>query len=149
MNLEDRVMQEMKLALKEKDQAKLRTLRAIKSAIQIAKTEKDADGVLTEEQENKILQKMAKQRADSITIYEEQGREDLAQIEREELEVINSFLPEQMSEEEIANQVQKIIEQVGASGMQDMGKVMGVASKEFAGKADMSIVSKYVKEALN
>ncbi len=149
MSLEQRVMQQMKVALKEKNQAALRTLRAIKSAIQLAKTEKGASEQLTEEQEIKLLQKMAKQRKDSMAIFEEQGREDLSKKEQEELEVIESFLPEMMSEEEIATAVSAIIAQVGAENMQDMGKVMGKASQELAGKADMSLVSKIVRQQLS
>lgn len=149
MSLETHVMQEMKTAMKAKDQSKLRTLRAIKSAILIAKTEKAGIDQLSEEQEFKILQKLAKQRKDSLTIYEKEGRDDLASTEKEELEIIQTFLPEMMSEEDIASQVKSIVQSSGASGMQDMGKVMGAASKVLAGKADMSLVSKFVREALS
>lgn len=149
MSLENEVMEQMKIALKEKDQAKLRTLRSIKNAITLAKTEKGASQELTEEQEVKILQKMAKQRKDSIAIFEEQNREDLAKTEREELEIIESFLPKMLSEDEIDKELKNIIEETGASGPQDMGKVMGIASKQFAGRADMALVSKKVREALN
>lgn len=148
MSLEKQIMQEMKTAMKEKNQAALRTLRAIKSAILLAKTEKAKTDELTEEQEVKLLQKLAKQRKDSISIYEEQGRNDLAATEQEELEIIENFLPAMMSETEIQQNVEELINQIGASGMQDMGKVMGQASSKFAGKADMSLVSKYVKQSL-
>ncbi len=149
MSLESQIMQEMKAAMKEKNQGKLRALRSIKSAIQIAKTEKGGTDELSEEQELKILQKLAKQRKDSVAIYEKEGREDLALIEKEELSIIDEFLPEMMNEEDINNQLNTIMSSIGATGMQDMGKVMGAASKAFAGKADMSLVSKLVRQALS
>lgn len=148
MSLEKQVMQEMKAAMKNKNQGKLRALRAIKSAILLAKTEKAGVDSLSEEQELKMLQKLAKQRKDSIAIFEKEGRNDLAATEKEELEVIELFLPEMMAEEEVVAKVKEIVAQVGAESMKDMGKVMGMASKAFAGKADMSLVSKTVKEVL-
>lgn len=148
MSLEKQVMQEMKAAMKNKNQGKLRALRAIKSAILLAKTEKAGVDSLSEEQELKMLQKLAKQRKDSIAIFEKEGRNDLAATEKEELEVIELFLPEMMAEEEVIAKVKEIVAQVGAESMKDMGKVMGMASKAFAGKADMSLVSKTVKEVL-
>lgn len=149
MSLEQQIMQQMKAAMKTKDQGKLRAVRAIKSAILLAKTEKGASEDLTEEQEVKLLQKLAKQRKDSIDIFNKEGRDDLAEKEQEELSVIEEFLPAMMSEEEITAKVKEILQQVGASTMQDMGKAMGVASSAFAGKADMSLVSKIVREQLN
>ncbi len=149
MSLETQIMQEMKAAMKEKNQARLRALRAIKSAILLAKTEKAGTDELTEEQESKLLQKLAKQRRDSIAIYEKEGRDDLLQKEQEELDVIEEFLPEQMSEEQIEKEVKALLVEMNATSMQDMGKVMGAATKKFDGKADMSIVSKKVREALS
>lgn len=148
MALDKDIMQHMKAAMKAKEQGKLRGLRAIKSAILLAKTEKGGSDELTEEQEVKLLQKLAKQRKDSITIFEKEGRDDLAEKEKEELEIIEGFLPEMMSEEEITAKLKEIISSVGAAGMQDMGKVMGQASGFFNGKADMGLVSKTVKTLL-
>lgn len=148
MTLEQKIMSEMKLAMKSKDQAKLRALRAIKNAILVAKTEKGAAKELSEEQEVKLLQKLAKQRNDSIELFAKEGRDDLVQKEQEEVNVIDTFLPELMSEEEIEKKVKLLIEEVNAQGMQDMGKVMGKASTQFAGKADMGEVSKKVRELL-
>lgn len=148
MSLEKNIMQHMKAAMKEKNQAKLRGIRAIKSAILLAKTEKAGVEELSEEQEVKMLQKLAKQRKDSIAVFQAEGRDDLVQKEQEELDVINSFLPEMMSEETILEHVKTIIAEVGASTPQDMGKVMGKASGIFAGKADMGLVSAAVKKLL-
>ena len=148
MSLEQQITQQMKEAMKAKDQGKLRAVRAIKSAILLAKTEKGAGSDLTDKQETKLLQKLAKQRKDSIAIYEKEGRDDLLAKEQEELQVIETFLPEMMGEDEIREKVQTIIEKMNASGMQDMGKVMGKASQQFAGKADMSLVSQIVKKQL-
>ena len=148
MSLEQKIMQDLKAAMKAKDQAALRGIRAIKSAIQLAKT--DGSGrEINEDAEIKMLQKLVKQRQDSLGIYETQGREDLAQIEREEIEVIQRYLPKQMSPEELEQQLRAIIERVGAESMRDMGKVMGIASKEFAGKADGKTISAKVKELLS
>ena len=148
MSLEQKIMQDLKTAMKAKDQASLRGIRAIKSAIQLAKT----DGSGTEIDagaEIKMLQKLVKQRQDSLNIFEEQGREDLAQVEREEIEVIQRYLPEQMSDEVLEQKLREIIERVGAESMRDMGKVMGIASKEFAGKADGKTISAKVKALLS
>lgn len=141
-------MTEMKAAMRAKDSVKLEALRAIKSAILLAQTEASGKDGLTEDEELKLLQKLVKQRKDSATIYKEQGREDLAQPELEQAAVIEQFLPEQMSEEEIEKEVEAIIAQTGASGMQDMGKVMGLASKNLAGKADGKTISVIVKKKL-
>ena len=148
MSLEQKIMQDLKTAMKAKDQASLRGIRAIKSAMQLAKT----DGSGTEIDagaEIKMLQKLVKQRQDSLNIFEEQGREDLAQVEREEIEVIQRYLPEQMSDEVLEQKLREIIARVGAESMRDMGKVMGIASKEFAGKADGKTISAKVKALLS
>ncbi|HZG00106.1 MAG TPA: GatB/YqeY domain-containing protein, partial [Chitinophagales bacterium] len=119
------------------------------AAIQIAKTEKGASDILTEDQEIKLLQKLVKQRKDALEIYEKENREDLAQKEREEIKVIERFLPQQMSQDELRSELKKIIEQVGVTGPQDMGKVMGAATKAFAGRADGKTISATVKELLS
>jgi len=134
--------------MKAKDEVALRTLRAIKAAIIIEKTAEGASGEIDEATEIKMLQKMAKQRKDSLQIFEQQQREDLASKEREELAIIEQFLPAQMSEEEIKQALQQIINTVGASSMADLGKVMGIASKELAGKADGKLIATLVKELL-
>lgn len=148
MTLEQKIMAEMKPAMLAKDEATLRGLRAIKAAIQLAKTEKGASDTLSEDGEIKILQKLVKQRKDALEIYEKEKREDLAQKEREEIVIIEKFLPKQLSLEELRAQIKQIIEQVGAKGPQDMGKVMGVATKHFAGRADGKTISATVKEML-
>lgn len=148
MSLEQKVMDEMKQAMRAKDEAALRTLRAIKAAILIEKTSSGASDSMTEDAEIKMLQKMAKQRRDSLDIFTTQNREDLAVKEREELSIIERFLPKQMSAEELQAEVKAIIEQVGATSPADMGKVMGVASKQLAGKADGKAISETVKQIL-
>jgi len=148
MSLQDQVMVAMKEAMKAKDQTALTALRAVKSAILIAKTESGATSELTEEQELKLLQKQVKQRKDSATIFMEQGREDLANPELAEAEVITQFLPEAMSDDDVEKIVVKAIENLGASGMKDMGKVMGIVSKELAGRADGKTISTIVKQQL-
>ena len=147
MSLEKDVMTQMKAAMKAKDAAALEALRAVKSAILLAKTENSQQD-LSEEQEIKILQKLVKQRKDSAILYREQNREDLAEPEEKQAEVIAQFLPEQLSEAEIEAKVEVIIAQTGAEGMKDMGKVMGLASKELAGKADGKTISMVVKKKL-
>jgi len=147
MSLEQKVMEEMKGAMRAKDEAALRTLRAIKAAILIEKTS-GSGGEITEADETKMLQKMAKQRRDSLDIFVQQNREDLAAKEREELAIIERFLPAQMSAEELQTVIKEIIAQVGASSPADMGKVMGVASKQLAGKADGKLISETVKQLL-
>ena len=147
MSLETKVMTELKAAMKAKDQAALRSLRAIKSALLLAKT--DGSGAeMTEDKEIKLLQKLVKSRKDSLEIYEKQGREDLAVTEREEIAVISQFLPKQMDSAELEAFIKGIVEQTGASGMKDMGKVMGMASKQLAGKADGKTISTIVKGLL-
>ncbi len=148
MSLQDGIMSAMKTAMKAKDQTALTALRAVKSAILLAQTETGATESLTEEQELKILQKQVKQRKDSAAIFLEQGREDLAKPELAEVEVIGQFLPKAMGEADIEKVVDKIIETIGASGMKDMGRVMGMVSKELAGKADGKTISTIVKQKL-
>lgn len=149
MALEQRIMADMKEAMKAKDEPALRSLRAIKAAIILAKTSEGAGGELKEEDETKLLQKLVKQRRDSLEIYKTQNREDLAAKEQEEINVIEKFLPKQLSQEELGAAVAGIIEQVGATSPADMGKVMGVATKQLAGKADGKAISATVKDLLS
>ena len=149
MNLEQQVMAEMKEAMKAKDEAGLRGLRAIKAEIIKVKTEPGANGELTDEAATKMLQKMMKQRKDSLEIYQKQNRDDLAKKEEEEIAIIEKFVPAQMSEADLKEALKKIIEQVGASSPADMGKVMGVATKQLAGQADGKAISAAVKELLS
>ena len=149
MSLQQEVMTALKAAMKAKDQTALTALRAVKSAILLAQTENGAGEELTEEQELKILQKLVKQRKDSAAIYLEQDRKDLAFPEIDEAEVISQFLPEALTEEEIESVVVATIENIGATGMQDMGKVMGIVSKELAGQADGKTISNIVKAKLS
>ncbi|MCA6450058.1 MAG: GatB/YqeY domain-containing protein [Chitinophagaceae bacterium] len=149
MSLEEKVMAQMKDAMKAKDEALLRGLRAIKAEIIKAKTEPGANGQVTEDGELKLLQKLVKSRKDSLEIYTQQNRADLAAKESEEIAVIERFLPAQLSEAELQQAVAAIIAELGAAGPQDMGKVMGVASKQLAGKADGKAVAATVKELLN
>lgn len=148
MSLEQKIMGEMKEAMKSKNEAVLRALRAIKAEIIKAKTEPGAGGEIDEATEQKFLQKMMKQRKDSLEIFEQQGRADLAVKEKEEMEVIEKFLPKQMTEEEIIAALKSIITETGAAGAGDMGKVMGVATKQMAGKADGKMISQLVKTLL-
>ncbi len=147
MSLETTLMTHLKEAMKAKDQAALRSIRAIKAALLLAKTDGSGEEI-TEEKEIKIVQKLIKQRQDSLDIFEKQGREDLAKTEREEIEYISKYLPEQMSESELTASLKEIIAQTGASGMKDMGKIMGIASSKFAGKADGKTISGIVKTLL-
>ncbi|MGK0252980.1 MAG: hypothetical protein ACI9OE_000436 [Mariniflexile sp.] len=149
MSLQENIMTALKAAMKAKDQTALTALRAVKSAILLAQTESGAKEELTEEQELKILQKQVKQRKDSAAIYLEQGREDLATPELSEAEVISQFLPEAMSEEAIVKVVVATINKIGAEGIKDMGKVMGIVSQELAGKADGKTISNIVKSKLS
>jgi uncharacterized protein len=146
--LEKKVMDEMKTAMLAKDEAGLRSLRAIKAAIIIAKTAEGAGGELKEEDELKLLQKLVKQRKDSLEIFEKQNRPDLALKEKEEIHIIEKFLPQQMSSDELRKEITNIITETGASSMADMGKVMGAASKQFAGRTDGKAISSMVKELL-
>ena len=149
MALETQIMAEMKEAMKAKNEPVLRSLRAIKAEIIKAKTDPGAGGEIDEATEQKFLQKMVKQRKDALTIYEEQNREDLAQKEREEIEVIEKFLPKQLTEGEIKTALLKIMADAGANSPADMGKVMGIASKQLAGKADGKTISQLVKQLLS
>jgi uncharacterized protein YqeY len=146
MSLEEKINTELKTAMLAKDEAALRALRAIKSAILLSKT--SGGGSVTSEDEMKMLQKLVKQRKESVEIYQTQNRADLAKSEIEEISVIEKFLPKQMGEEEIREELKKIIAQAGATSASDMGKVMGIASKHFAGKADNKVVSQLVKQLL-
>lgn len=149
MSLETKVMEQIKDAMRARDEASLRTLRAIKAAILLEKTASGAGvGTFTEADEIKMLQKMAKQRRDSLDIFIQQNREDLARKEREELEIIEKFLPEQMSPEALKLALQELIASLGASSPADMGRVMGAATKLLAGKADGKAISAAVKELL-
>ncbi len=147
MSLEERINQDLKEAMKAKDQIALRGIRAIKAAILLEKTsgtkhDLDADADI------KILQKLVKQRRDSLDIYEKQNRPDLAQIEREEIETIERYLPQQLTEDELRAEIKAILAETGATSMKDMGKVMAAASKKFAGRADGKAISTMVKELL-
>ncbi len=148
MSLEEKVMAEMKDAMKNKDEALLRGLRAIKAEIIKAKTEPGANGAVSTETELKLLQKLVKSRKDSLEIYNQQNRADLAKKEEEEIAVIERFLPKQLGEAEIREKVQAAITETGAAGPQDMGKIMGVATKQLAGQADGKVISAIVKELL-
>lgn len=147
MSLEVKINEDLKAAMKAKDQVGLRTIRAIKSAIMLQKT--DGSGVeMDDGMEIKLIQKLIKQRKDSLEIYEKQDREDLAVTEREEIGILEKYLPQQLSIEELTPIIQGIMTQVGASSMKDMGKVMGMASKQLAGKADGKTISSVVKQLL-
>lgn len=148
MNLEQKVMAEMKDAMKAKDEAGLRALRAIKAEIIKAKTDPGAGGEVSAEKELTLLQKMMKQRKDSLEIYQQQNRADLAQKEQEEIAVIEKFLPKQLSQEELKSELQQILTEANASSPADMGKVMGLATKKLAGRADGKTISAMVKELL-
>jgi len=147
MSLKHNVESEIKKAMLAKDKDRLRALRAIKSLIMLEET-KGGSAEVTEEDEMKILTKAAKQRKDSADIYQQQNREDLAAIELAELEIINEFLPQQLSEEELEAALKGIISELGAEGPKDMGKVMGAATKKLAGKADGKLISQKVKNLL-
>jgi len=146
--LEAKINQEIKTAMLAKNNVRLRGLRAIKAAVLLAKTEKGASEELTEDAELKVLQKLAKQRKESADIYKAQNREDLYQIEAEELEVIEEFLPKQMGTEEIESYIKDLITRTGAVSVKDMGKLMGLANKELAGKADGKTISEVIKKLL-
>jgi len=148
MSLENTIMTAMKESMKSKDQTSLRSLRAIKSAIILQKTQKGSSDEISNEDELKILQKLVKQRKDSADIYQNQDRMDLAQPELDEIKVIEKFLPEALSEKEIEEAVKKVINDVGADGMKDMGKVMGIVTKTLMGKADGKTISTIVRNNL-
>ena len=149
MSLEQKIMTDLKAAMIAKDEAALRSLRAVKAAILVAKTAEGAGGELKEDEEMKLLQKLVKQRKDSLKIFQQQHRADLAKKEEEESAVIEKFLPKQLSAEEVKAAIEKIITAVGATSPADMGKVMGAATKELAGKADGKTISGLVKELLS
>lgn len=148
MSLKQQIDNDIKTAMLAKNKDELMALRAVKSMILLAETEKSGTGELNTEIESKLLMKAAKQRKESADIFQKEGREDLAKTELLELEVISRYLPKQLSEVEIQAEVKKIIEQVGAKGPQDMGKVMGTATKQLAGKADGKLISEIVKKLL-
>lgn len=148
MTLEEKINQDIKAAMIAKDANKLRGLRAVKAAILLAKTEKGHTEELTEETEIKVLQKLVKQRKESAEIYKNQNREDLYAIEVEEQEVIEAYLPKQLSREEVEKIIKDIISTTGASSVKDMGKVMGAANQQLAGKADGRTISELVKSLL-
>ncbi|MBB6500554.1 GatB/YqeY domain-containing protein [Pedobacter cryoconitis] len=140
--------QEIKKAMLAKDQATLRGLRAIKAALLLARTEKGSAEEITEDAEMKILQRLIKQRKESADIYKQQGREDLSVIEEEEIEVISQFMPKQLSKEEVEGIIAALIKESGASSVKDMGRIMGLANKELAGKADGKLIAEIVKTQL-
>jgi len=149
MSLEQKIMPELKAAMLAKDEKSMRSLRAIKAAIINAKTAEGAGGELKEEDEIKLLQKLVKQRRDSLDIFTQQNRPDLATKEQEEIEVIEKFLPKQLSQDELKAEIGKIIAQAGATSPAEMGKVIGLANKQLAGKADGKTISIVVKELLS
>lgn len=149
MDLQNTIDQKIKEALLAKDQVSLRGLRAIKAALLLAKTEKGASEQLTEDAEIKVLQRLVKQRKESLDIYETQKRPDLAQIESEEIEVISQFLPKQLEREELEAIVREIIEKTGASNIKDLGKVMGPVNQKVAGRADGKLIAEIVKQQLS
>ncbi|MFN8277201.1 MAG: GatB/YqeY domain-containing protein [Chitinophagales bacterium] len=148
MSLEEKINSDLKAAMMAKDQAAMRAIRAVKAAILLAKTEKGATGEITSEREIQLLTKMIKQRKESIAIFEQQNRADLATTEKEEVAVIEKYLPAMMSDDDIRAEITKIIAATGAASQKEMGKVMGAASKALAGKADNKRVSEIVKELL-
>lgn len=147
MSLTNRINAGIKDAMKAKNEARKRTLRAVKAQLLLLQTSGDVEEI-TEADEIKLLQKMVKERQDSYEIYQKQGRDDLAKPEKEEMDILKEFLPKQMDKEELTEEIKAIIEQTGANSMRDMGKVMGVANKKFAGKADGKTISSLVKELL-
>jgi uncharacterized protein YqeY len=147
MNLEENVMQQLKEAMKTKNDGALRALRAIKAAILNAKTEKGA-GEMTPEKEIAIINKLAKQRKESIEVFEKQNRFDLSSVEKEELEVLQTFLPEQLSEEAIETLIKELIAQHQIQDAKEFGKIMGIANKALAGKAEGALIAKVIKSIL-
>jgi uncharacterized protein YqeY len=148
MSLKEQIEGDIKKAMLAKNKDDLRALRAIKSMILLAQTEKGASESLSADTEMKILQKATKQRQDSLEIYRQQKRDDLAEVEQAEIDVIKKYLPEQMSDEQLRAAIKSIVDKVGASSIKDMGKVMGLATKELAGKADGKAISEVVKQLL-
>ena len=148
MSLKQQIDADIKSAMLAKKKEELTALRSIKSLILLAETEKGVSGDVSQDVENKLLMKAAKQRKESAEIFQKEGRAELAEKELVELEVISRYLPKQLTEEEVTGELKKIIEQVGAKGPQDMGKVMGTATKQLAGKADRKLISEIVKKLL-
>ena len=149
MNLESKITTALKEAMKNKNQDALTALRSVKSAILLHKTQKSSSGELSHEDEMKILQKLVKQRKDSADIYKSQGRNDLADPELKEAELIQQFLPKALSEEEVRKIVKSIIDETGADGMKDMGKVMGISTNKLMGKADGKMIASIAREFLS
>jgi uncharacterized protein YqeY len=149
MSLKSKIDQDIKDAMRAKDQDSLRTLRSIKSMILLAETEKGGSKEMSVADEMKLLTKAAKQRKESLETFREQGREDLAQKEQSELDIINRYLPQPLSDEELTAELKRIIKEEGAAGMQDMGKVMGKATTQLAGRADGKQISQKVKQLLS
>ena len=149
MGLEEKIMPELKAAMLAKDEKAVRSLRAIKAAIIVAKTAEGAGGELKADDEIKLLQKLVKQRKDSLDIFTQQNRTDLATKEQEEIEVIEKFLPKQLSQDELKEEIKKIIADAGATSPAEMGKVIGLANKQLAGRADGKTISTTVKELLS
>jgi uncharacterized protein YqeY len=149
MSLDTNLNNEIKNAMLNKEEARLRTLRAIKSAFLLAKTEKGSNGTISEEQEVKIIQKLFNQRKESFEIFTKENRAELAAKEKEEMDILNSYLPAQLSDEELEIAIKNIIEQNGATSMKEMGKIMGIASKELQGKAEGGRISALVKNLLS
>lgn len=149
MSLEQKIMTDLKTAMLAKDEAGLRSLRAVKAAIIVAKTSEGAKGEITEEEETKLLQKLVKSRKDSLEIFQQQNRPELAIKEQEEIAIIEKFLPKQLSAGDVEAALTKIIAELGVSSPADMGKVMGVATKQLAGKTDGKTISSLVKELLS
>jgi uncharacterized protein len=148
MSLEQTIMADLKVAMRTKDEKALRSLRAVKAAIILAKTAEGAGGEISTEEETKILQKLVKQRKDSLEIFQQQNRADLAQKEQEEIEIIEKFLPQQLSADALKDALTKIIAETGAASVADIGKVMGVATKQLAGKADGKAINAIARELL-
>jgi uncharacterized protein YqeY len=148
MSLFDKISEDLKMAMKAREKEKLEAIRSVKTAFLLAKSDKGATAVLSEDEELKIIQKLVKQRNESAEIYKSQNRTDLYEKEILEAQVISSYLPKQLSEEELTKVLSKIIQSVGATGTKDMGKVMGVAAKELAGKAEGKVIAAKVKELL-
>jgi uncharacterized protein len=149
MSLEQTIMADLKVAMRSKDEKALRSLRAVKAAIIIAKTSEGASGEISPEEETKILQKLVKQRKDSLEIYRQQNRADLALTEEEEIEVIEKYLPKQLDADALKDALTVIIKDTGASSMADMGKVMGIATQQLAGQADGKTINSIARELLS
>ena len=148
MSFQDELNNKLKQAMREKNTVALESLRAIKSAILLLQTQSGAKGTLDDGEITKLLQKLVKQRKESASIFREQGRDDLAELEEAEIDVISQFLPEQLSSSAVAKIIDEVIEKVGATKMKDMGKVMGMANKQLAGQADGKLIAEIVKKRL-